>query len=104
MGFRFRRGIGLGPFRVNLSRRGAGVSIGVPGARVTSSATGQKYVTLGIPGTGISWTKTIGSRRSRTNVHNGITGRSLDEPSIGDITSLTTTTEDGRSLAPLEFD
>lgn len=65
MGFRFRRSVGLGKFaRINLGKRGASLSLGVPGARVNFGAKGVRS-TVGIPGTGISYSSTSRSR-SRT--------------------------------------
>ena len=55
MGFRFRKSINFGIFRVNASKTGLGWSVGVPGARYTQMANGRKRVTASIPGTGISW-------------------------------------------------
>ena len=56
MGFRYRKSIKLGPFRLNLSKRGAGVSVGVKGARVGIGPRGVR-TTLSVPGTGISYVK-----------------------------------------------
>jgi len=47
----------LGPFRVNLSRRGVGWSVGGRGFRTGTSATGRKYSTFSVPGTGMSGRK-----------------------------------------------
>lgn len=55
MGFRFRKSINLGLFRINLSKSGVGFSCGVPGFRVTKKADGGTRTTIGIPGTGISY-------------------------------------------------
>lgn len=55
MGFRFRKSVNFGLFRVNASKTGLGWSVGVPGARYTKMANGRKRVTASIPGTGISW-------------------------------------------------
>ena len=55
MGFRFRKSVNVGPFRVNASKTGLGWSFGVPGARYTKMANGRNRVTASIPGTGISW-------------------------------------------------
>lgn len=55
MGFRFRKSINLGIFRVNASKSGFGWSIGVPGARYTQMANGRTRATASIPGTGVSW-------------------------------------------------
>lgn len=54
MGFRYRKSIKLGPFRLNLSKRGAGVSVGVKGARVGIGPRGVR-TTLSVPGTGMSY-------------------------------------------------
>ncbi|MGB7768374.1 MAG: DUF4236 domain-containing protein [Verrucomicrobiia bacterium] len=55
MGFYYRKSIGLGPFRVNLSKSGVGYSVGGPGFRTGVSSTGRKYSTFGIPGTGMGY-------------------------------------------------
>ena len=49
----FRRSIRLGGLRINLSRRGAGYSLGVPGIRFGKDATGREYRAYSIPGTGL---------------------------------------------------
>ncbi|MSR40385.1 MAG: DUF4236 domain-containing protein [Phycisphaerales bacterium] len=55
MGFIFRRSANVGPFRLNLSKSGLGWSVGGRGFRTGRSATGRKYSTFGIPGTGIGY-------------------------------------------------
>ncbi len=50
MGSYFRKSIRLGPFRLNLSRSGAGASLGVRGARLTFTPQGATYVTVGNDG------------------------------------------------------
>lgn len=54
---RLQRGvIGIIPgVRLNLSRSGIGVSLGGRGAYVRITARGQRYASLGFPGTGVSW-------------------------------------------------
>ena len=50
MGFRFRKSIKLGGgFRINLSKSGIGYSWGVPGYRITKTATGRTRHTYSIP-------------------------------------------------------
>ncbi|WP_341849552.1 DUF4236 domain-containing protein [Actinomadura rifamycini] len=66
MGWHYRKSIRLGPFRLNLSRRGVGHSVGARGARYTRSAHGHRYLTLRIPGTGLSWRRPL-RRRTRTH-------------------------------------
>lgn len=68
MGWRIGRTIRLGPFRWNLSRRGVGVSWGFPGFRYGVNAYGRRYISIGIPGTGIHFYKY------------------LDEPELPDLT------------------
>lgn len=55
MGFSYRKSIKAGPFRLNLSKSGLGLSAGVPGFRVTQSSTGRRYTTFNIPGSGMSY-------------------------------------------------
>jgi hypothetical protein len=63
MGWRFRRSVKLLPgIRLNLSRSGVSTSIGVRGAHVTVGH-GKVRETVGIPGTGISYTQTQGTHQ-----------------------------------------
>lgn len=55
MGLFYRKSIGIGPFRVNLSKSGVGYSVGGRGFRSGVSSRGKKYTTFGIPGTGIGY-------------------------------------------------
>jgi hypothetical protein len=55
MGFIYRKSIKAGPFRINLSKSGVGLSTGVPGFRVTQSSSGRRYTTFNAPGTGMSY-------------------------------------------------
>ena len=55
MGFFFRKSIGRGPFRINLSKKGVGFSVGVRGLRIGRSSTGRTYTRASLPGTGIGW-------------------------------------------------
>lgn len=55
---RFRRSIGLGKFfRLNFGKRGVSASAGPRGARKTWHTSGRRTTTFGLPGSGISWTK-----------------------------------------------
>ena len=61
MGFRFRKSLSFGKlFRINFSKRGIGFSVGVPGFRVSLGADKKIRKTVGLPGTGISYTETVG--------------------------------------------
>jgi hypothetical protein len=55
MGFRFRKSIGKGPFRMTFSKSGISTSFGVKGARITKKSNGNTMSTIGIPGTGITY-------------------------------------------------
>ncbi len=56
MGFRFRKIISVVPgVKVNLSKSGASTSIGGHGATVNVGTSGKRTVTLGVPGTGMSY-------------------------------------------------
>jgi hypothetical protein len=54
----------MGPFRLNLSRRGIGGSWGFPGFRVGMAADGKRYVSIGIPGTGLYYQYYLGNNKS----------------------------------------
>ncbi|NFJ84005.1 DUF4236 domain-containing protein [Clostridium botulinum] len=58
MGFRFRKSVKIGPFRINLSKTGIGYSVGCKGYRVTKRADGRIQETYSVPGTGVSYVKT----------------------------------------------
>lgn len=60
MGFFFRRSASFGPFRLNFSKSGVGWSVGGGGFRTGKSATGRKYSTFGIPGTGMGYRSSRG--------------------------------------------
>ncbi|GMV35612.1 MAG: hypothetical protein AMXMBFR61_01200 [Fimbriimonadales bacterium] len=56
MGFRFQRRLRLGKgLWVNLSKSGAGFSVGRRGLRFSISPKGRKQVSVGVPGTGMSY-------------------------------------------------
>lgn len=61
MGWRFRRTLSMGGFRWTLSKQGLGGSWGLAGIlRCGVSPDGRRYVSIRIPGTGISWVKYYG--------------------------------------------
>ncbi|MCS6132628.1 DUF4236 domain-containing protein [Clostridium botulinum] len=70
MGFRFRKSKSFGPFKVNLSKKGVGWSVGTKGVRYTKRADGKKQTTLSIPGTGISYVDVKGSSKKNTRTKN----------------------------------
>ncbi len=56
MGFYYRKSVRVGPFRINLSKSGVGLSTGVPGFRTGVSSRGRRYSTFSLPGTGVGYT------------------------------------------------
>jgi hypothetical protein len=63
MGFRYRKSVKLGGgLRLNLSKRGIGISAGVKGLRFGIGPSGAR-ITAGIPGTGLYYEKRLGSNR-----------------------------------------
>lgn len=63
MGFYFRKSKSFGPFRINLSKSGIGLSTGVKGARLSIGPKGT-YVNMGR--NGLYYRKKIGSKNKRT--------------------------------------
>ena len=69
MGFRFRKSVKIAPgVRLNIGKKSVGISAGVKGARVSVNSSGRKTTTVGLPGTGLSYSKTekIGGRKNTT--------------------------------------
>ena len=65
MGFRFRRSVKIAPgIRLNLSKGGVSTSLGGRGATVNVSKRGVRG-TVGLPGTGMSYSEKLGGRTSR---------------------------------------
>ena len=56
MGLRFRKSVKILPgVRVNFNKNSTSISVGRHGARYTVSSNGKKTATVGIPGTGLSY-------------------------------------------------
>jgi hypothetical protein len=74
MPFRFRRSFG-GLIRINLSKTGVSVSAGVPGAHINYDLSHRRKkptrVTVGIPGTGLSYYEDMGLPNGKSTVPNG---------------------------------
>lgn len=66
MGFRFRKSFKLAPgVRLNLSKKSMGLSFGGKGARFSVNSSGRKTASVGVPGTGVSYSKTFGGPSSK---------------------------------------
>lgn len=71
MGLNFRKSISLGKgFKLNLSKGGVGVSFGKKGLRQSISSTGRMNTTIGIPGTGVYYTKQTNAKKLAKTVTN----------------------------------
>ena len=64
MGWSWSKSKSFGPFRVNLSKSGVGFSVGGKGFRTGVNASGRKYSTVSVPGTGLRYTTGGGAVRS----------------------------------------
>lgn len=68
MGIRFRKSIKIAPgVRANFGTKSAGLSFGTRGMRYSVNSSGRRTATVGIPGTGLSYsTSSYGKSRSKT--------------------------------------
>lgn len=67
MAFRYRKSVNLGGgVRLNLSKRGVGLSAGVKGLRYSVSSSGRRTRTVSVPGTGASWVSSTKGKRVAT--------------------------------------
>lgn len=66
MGFRVRKSFKIAPgVRVNVGKKSAGVSFGTKGARVSVNSRTGARATVGIPGSGISYTTSLNSSKKK---------------------------------------
>ena len=64
MGFRFRKSYKIAPgVKVNIGKKSGSISLGAKGARHTISTTGRKTTSIGVPGTGIGYVSSSGSKK-----------------------------------------
>lgn len=68
MGLRFRKSFKIAPgVRLNLNKKSTSVTFGGKGFHHTISSTGKKTTTVGVPGTGISYSKTSGGNPGKAS-------------------------------------
>ena len=66
MGFRFRKSVKIAPgVRMNFGKKGVGMSFGTKGARVSVNSSGRSRATVGIPGTGLSYSTSLNGKKKR---------------------------------------
>ena len=84
MGMRFRKSFKIAPgVKLNLSKRGIGVSAGVKGARVSLNSKGRVTKSVGIPGTGISYVSSskLGASKKKATSAKASTAFAAENPS-----------------------
>lgn len=66
MGLRFRKSIKIAPgIKINFNKKSWGVTFGKRGAHYTINSKGKQTASLGIPGTGLSYTTTSGGKSKK---------------------------------------
>lgn len=72
MGLRFRKSIKIAPgVKMNFNKKSWGVTIGKKGAHYTINSKGKRTASVGIPGTGLSYTTTSGGKaKNKTSQKN----------------------------------
>lgn len=79
MGLNFRKSITILPgVRLNLSKSGVSASFGRKGMRQSISTSGRATTTLGIPGTGVYYTKQTNVKKLASGLKDKITGKKTD--------------------------
>ena len=79
MGFQARKSFKVMPgVRMTVSKSGLSTSVGTTGARISRTSSGRVTRTVGIPGSGLSHTKTVGGSRSSASA-----GQREPAPSMG---------------------
>lgn len=71
MGLRFKKSFKIAPgVKLNLNKNSTSVTFGKRGAHYTINSKGKKTASVGIPGTGISYTQTVGKASSGSRPKN----------------------------------
>lgn len=66
MGIRFRKSVKIAPgVKLNFNKKSVGVSVGTRGAHYTANSSGRRTATVGVPGTGISYSASSGGGSKR---------------------------------------
>lgn len=66
MGLRFRKSFKLLPgVKINLNKKSAGITFGTRGAHYTINTSGRKTASVGLPGTGLSYSTSFGGKKKK---------------------------------------
>lgn len=66
MGFRFRKSFKIAPgIKFNVNKKSVGLTVGKRGAHFTVNSKGKRTTSVGIPGTGLSYTTSSGGKKSK---------------------------------------
>lgn len=80
MGLNFRKSISILPgVKLNLSKGGVGVSFGKKGLRQSINSSGRATTTIGIPGTGVYYTKSANVKKLANKAKDAISGKKEDK-------------------------
>lgn len=72
MAVRFRKSIKIAPgVRFNINKKSVGLTIGGKGAKYTVNSRGRRTATVGLPGTGLSYSQTSNSKKRKTKATRG---------------------------------
>ena len=71
MGFRFRKSVKIAPgIKLNFNKKSIGVTAGTRGAHYSVNSKGTRTTSVGIPGSGISYTKSTNKTNKSANKTN----------------------------------
>ena len=83
MGLRFRRSIKIAPgVKLNLNKNSVSATIGKKGAHYTINSKGKKTATIGVPGTGLSYTTSSSGKKNKGNNSHSCNEKSEGAPEL----------------------
>lgn len=72
MGFRFKKSIKIAPgVKANIGKKSAGLSFGTKGAHYSVNSSGKEAVSVGVPGTGVSYSSSRGGNGGKSKGKGG---------------------------------
>lgn len=88
MGLQFRKRIKICKgVNLNISKTGVGVSVGTRGARYSMHSSGRRTATVGLPGTGLYYTKNLGTKKKGSSKKTS-SAKSSTKPAAASETAL----------------